>query len=182
MTWTQLQDLAADGNEVAAHTLTGQNLTLLTPDQQRQEICGDRLNLLKRGFAPVTSFAYPSGPYNSSAKSIAQECRYTSARTVGEIRSSLCPSCAFAETIPPADPFATRTLPDIRSTTSLATMEGYVTQAENNGGGWVQLVFDAICSDCGEYSTTREQLTAFLDWLQPPSAWGAQTQSLAESR
>jgi hypothetical protein len=41
MTWTQLQDLAANGNEVAAHTLTGQNLTLLTPDQQRQEICRD---------------------------------------------------------------------------------------------------------------------------------------------
>jgi peptidoglycan/xylan/chitin deacetylase (PgdA/CDA1 family) len=38
MTWTQLHNLAADGNEIAAHALTGQNLTLLTPDQQRQQI------------------------------------------------------------------------------------------------------------------------------------------------
>jgi len=87
MTWTQLHNLAADGNEIAAHSLTGQNLTLLTPDQQRQEICGDRLNLIKRGFAPVMSFAYPYGAYNSSAKSIVQDCGFTSARTVGGIRS-----------------------------------------------------------------------------------------------
>ena len=104
MTWTQLRNLDADGNEIAGHTLTGRNLTLLTPDQQRQEICSDRLNLLRRGFAPVTSFAYPYGAYNSSARSIVQECGYTSARTVGGIRSSLCASCALAETIPPADP------------------------------------------------------------------------------
>src|SRR6266496_4019728 len=68
MTWTQLHDLAADGNEIAAHALTGQNLTLLTPDQQRQQICSDRLNLIKRGFAPVTSFAYPYGAYNGSTE------------------------------------------------------------------------------------------------------------------
>jgi peptidoglycan/xylan/chitin deacetylase (PgdA/CDA1 family) len=172
MTWTQLHDLAADGNEIAAHGLTGQNLTLLTPDQQRQQICNDRVNLIKRGFAPATSFAYPYGAYNSGAESIVKDCGYTSARTLGGIRSSLCPSCAFSETIPPADPFATRTLPDIRNTTSLATMEAYVTQAENNGGGWVQLVFGSICSDCGDYGTSLAQVTAFLDWLQPRAANG----------
>ena len=179
MTWTQLHDLAADGNEIAAHALTGQNLTLLTPDQQRQQICSDRLNLIKRGFAPVTSFAYPYGAYNGSTESIVQGCGYTSARALGGIRSNLCPSCAFAETIPAADPFATRTLPDIRSTTSLATMEQYVTQAESNGGGWVQLVFGSICSDCGEYGATLEQLTAFLDWLQPRAANGTVVKTVA---
>jgi peptidoglycan/xylan/chitin deacetylase (PgdA/CDA1 family) len=172
MTWTQLRNLAADGNEIAAHGLTGQNLMLLAPDQLRQQICTDRSNLIKRGFAPVLSFAYPYGAYNSSTESIVQECGYTSARTVGGIRSSLCPICALAETIPPADPFATRTLPDSRSTTSLAAMEAYVTQAESNGGGWVQLVFGSICSDCGEYGTTLAQITAFLDWLQPRAANG----------
>jgi hypothetical protein len=47
----------------------------------------------------------------------------------------------FAETIPPLDAFATRTPPNPKQGTSLATIQGYVTAAEENGGGWVQLVF-----------------------------------------
>jgi hypothetical protein len=61
----------------------------------------------------------------------------------------------FAETIPPADPFGTRTLADPRQGTTVATIEGYVTAAEQNGGGWVQLTFHHICSSCDAYSITR---------------------------
>ncbi len=89
------------------------------------------------------------------------------------------PSCPIAETIPPLDPFVTRTPPDIRSTTTLAMMQSYVTQAENNGGGWVQLVFHEFDA-AGEFSTSLTQLVAFLDWLQPRAANGTVVRTVAQ--
>ncbi len=181
MMWSQLHDLAADGHEITGHTLTHADLTRLTADEQRREACDDRTNLLNRGFAPVASFAYPYGSYaQNGARSAVQQCGYTSARTVGGLRTSLCPTCPVAETIPPLDPFVTRTPPDIRNTTTLAMMQSYVTDAENNGGGWVQLVFHHVCDTCDEYSTTLSQLVAFLDWLQPRAASGTVVKTVAE--
>jgi peptidoglycan/xylan/chitin deacetylase (PgdA/CDA1 family) len=181
MSWSQLHQLAADGHEITGHTLTHADLTQVTAAQRQHEICDDRTNLLNRGFSPVSSLAYPYGSYNDDVEATAQQCGYSSARTVGQIRSFLCGVCPFAETIPPGDPFATRTPPDIRDTTTLETMKSYVTQAEENGGGWVQLVFHHVCdSDCGEFSTSLARLTAFLDWLQPRAANGTVVKTTAE--
>ena len=71
----------------------------------------------------------------------------------------------FAETIPPTDAYATRTPPNPKQGTSLATIEGYVTAAEENGGGWVQLVFHHVCDGCDAYSITEANFTSLLDWL-----------------
>src|SRR6266567_3697441 len=57
MTWSQLHDLAADGNEITGHSLTHSHLTTLSTSQLQQEICDDRNNLLNQGFSPVNSFA-----------------------------------------------------------------------------------------------------------------------------
>jgi Fe-S cluster biogenesis protein NfuA len=51
-------------------------------------------------------------------------------------------------------------------------MESYVTQAENNGGGWVVLVIHGVCDGCEAQSVTVQHLTEFLDWLQPRSSVG----------
>jgi len=110
-------------------------------------------------------------------------CCYTSGRQVGGIRSSICPTCPsicptcpFAETIPPANAMVTNTAPDIRDNTTLATVPGYVTQAEQNGGGWVQIVLhDRCATNCtgDEYSTTPALLDAFVvDWLEPRASNG----------
>jgi peptidoglycan/xylan/chitin deacetylase (PgdA/CDA1 family) len=180
MSWSQLHQLAADGHEITGHTLTHADLTQVTAAQRQREICDDRTSLLNRGFSPVSSLAYPYGAYNDDVEATARQCGYSSARTVGQIRSFLCGVCPFAETIPPSDPFATRTPPDIRDTTTLDTMKRYVTQAEENGGGWVQLVFHHVCdSGCGEYSIPLARLTAFLDWLQPRAANGTVVKTTA---
>jgi peptidoglycan/xylan/chitin deacetylase (PgdA/CDA1 family) len=44
----QLAALQADGHEVGGHTLSHVDLTTLSPDQQRREICDDRAALLVR--------------------------------------------------------------------------------------------------------------------------------------
>lgn len=178
MTWGQIQDLAADGNEIGGHTLTHPHLTNLSTDAARHEVCDDRTNLLNHGFSPVQSFAYPYAEYNATVQSIVRECGYTSARGVGGIRSgSVCGGCPFAETIPPLDAYATLTPEDISSQTSLAAMQSYVTQAEQNGGGWVQFVFHGIGDRGG---VPISQFTAFLDWLQPRAANGTVVRTVYE--
>ncbi len=161
MTWTQLQDLYADGNEIASHTLDHANLKHLKTAAARQEICGDRVNLFNHGFQP-TSFVYPFGSFDSATEQIVAACGFNSGRGVA----------GGTETIPPLDPYATRTPPNPKKGTSLATIEGYVTQAEQSGGGWVQLVFHHVCNGCDAYSITPANFTALLDWLQTRSANG----------
>ena len=74
MTWAQVDALAADGNEIAGHTLTHADLTDpgLTDAQKRAEVCDDRQNLVARGYDPV-SFAYPDRlrPTRSHSRSCA---------------------------------------------------------------------------------------------------------------
>jgi peptidoglycan/xylan/chitin deacetylase (PgdA/CDA1 family) len=135
MTWTQLTDLYSDGNEIAGHSVTHANLKKLKMAALRQEVCGDRVNLFNHGFQP-TSFAYPFGNYDSTVIQGLKDCGWNSGRTV-----SLGP-----DTIPPKDPYATAAMPSIKNSTSVATIEGWITQTEKTGG-WVQLVIHHICNN-----------------------------------
>ena len=175
MTWTQLGDLAAAGSEIAGHTITHANLKHLKTGPARAEVCGDRVALFDHGFQPV-SFAYPFGSFDAGTKAIVAACGYNSGRGVSGVNGRR----VFAETIPPLDPFATRTPANIKSGTTLATVQSYVTQAENNGGGWVQLVIHHLCDHCDPYSMTVADLTAFLDWLAPRAGTGTVVRTTAQ--
>jgi len=170
LSWEDLQSLFAAGNEIAGHTVNHVNLAPLTTAEARQEVCTDRNNLLDRGF-PVTSFAYPFGSFDSGTELVAHDCGYNSGRGVAGI-SKMGP---FAETIPPLDPYATRTPPNPKKSTKLSTLELYVLNAEANGGGWVQFVFHRLCEQCGPYAITPAKFTAFLDFLQGEVAGGRVT-------
>jgi endoglucanase len=165
MTWTQLQDLAFAGNEIAGHTLTHVNLKPLKPADARLEVCLDRNNLLDHGFQP-TSFAYPFGTFDDGTKQVVRDCGYNSGRGVSGVDGM----SVFAETIPPVDAYATRTPPNPKQGTTLETIEGYVTGAVTHGGGWVQLVFHHLCDGCDAYSITPANFDALLDWLQSQAA------------
>lgn len=161
LTWAQLSDLYSDGNEITGHGLTHANLKKLKGLALRQEICGDRVNLFDHGFQP-TSFAYPFGNYNSNTVQALKDCGYNSGRTVSQ----------GPDTIPPHDPYATWAMPSVKNSTSVATIESWITQAEQSGGGWVQLVFHHVCDNCDVYSITPANFTSLLDWLEPRSTNG----------
>ena len=161
MTWAQLTDLYSDGNEIAGHTFYHTDVARLGSAAAHHAICDDRVILFNLGFEP-TSFAYPYGSFRTASKQAAQYCGYNSGR--GDFGG--------LETIPPVDPYATRTFASVEANTSLATIEGYVTQTEDAGGGWVQLVFHRVCDNCDVYSITPADFSALLDWLQPRSANG----------
>jgi peptidoglycan/xylan/chitin deacetylase (PgdA/CDA1 family) len=183
MTKPQLDALAADGHEIGGHTIDHVRLTDLTSAEQVHQICDDRTALRNMGFSPLVSFAYPYGAYDATVQSNVRACGYTSARRTYGLRGIYCGACAFAETLPPLDLYATRAADGIKNTTSLAMMQRYITDAEANGGGWVQLVIHSVCSGCdadGD-SVSLAQLTAFLDWLQPRAANGTVVKTVAEA-
>jgi len=165
MTWTQIHGLASAGHEIGGHTLHHTNLTTVSASTATTEICDDRKNLLAQGFSPVASFAYPEAAVNSTAETIVKNCGYTNGRGVG---GAACGGCGYAETMPPVDPYRLRTPEGITTSTTLANMQSWVVNAENNGGGWVILTFHAVCdNNCTTTnSKTVSTFTAFLEWLQ----------------
>jgi endoglucanase len=167
LTWDDLTLIALAGNEIAGHTLTHANLKHLKTGPAREEVCGDRVNLFDHGFQP-TSFAYPFGAFDDGTKAVVIACGYNSGRGVSGVDDTK----TFAETIPPLDPYATRTPPNPKQGTTLATIESYVTAAEANGGGWVQLVFHHVCDGCDAYSVSEATLTGLLDFLAGESTNG----------
>jgi peptidoglycan/xylan/chitin deacetylase (PgdA/CDA1 family) len=162
LSWAQAQNLSAAGNDVGGHTLTHVDLKKLKPADAHLQVCQDRDNLIAHGLQP-TAFAYPFGSFDSSTEQVVAACGYNSGRGVAGVDDRR----VFAETIPPLDADATRTPPNPKQGTKLATIEGLVTAAEQHGGGWVQLVFHHICSGCDAYSITATDFQGLLDWLQP---------------
>lgn len=168
MTWSQLDQVAAAGNEIGGHTLHHADVTTLTPAAMTTEICDDRQALIARGYDPV-SFAYPFAKYNAASRGTVESCGYSSARPVGG--AGCLPGCVAAESVPPADPFVLRTPPGITNTTTVAALQGYITRAVQNGGGWIVLTFHRLCeSGCGENGFKPSDLEALLDWLQDQPA------------
>jgi len=185
MTWAQLSTLNNAGNEIAGHTLHEYNLKTSTdPQLSTTEVCQDRQNLVQHGFDPV-SFAYPYGAYDAASETLVKSCGYTSGRAAGGIDvagSGAGPS--YAETIPPKDVLATRTVYDPATGTppnvpplSLDHMEAAVISASQHGGGWITFAFHEICSqalDPGNYANCigdwgpveLDTLNGLLDWLQ----------------
>ena len=169
LTWAQLTSVSQAGNEIASHTVNHVDIKKLKLAQARIQVCQDRVTLAAHGFQPE-SFAYPFGDFNSTVETqVVQYCGDNSARTVTGVNDRR----VFAETIPPLNAFATRTPPDPKRGTTVATIEGYVSAAEQNGGGWVQLTFHHICSSCDAYSITTGNMQALLDWLNTQVTTGA---------
>jgi len=178
MGWQQILQLANAGNEIGGHTVHHVILNQVSAATARQEICGDRKNLIKQGLAPVTSFAYPTAAERRST-AIVKSCGYSSARGAGELQ---CQGCSHGESIPPRDPFRLRTPIGARITTTLPDFERKVTDAERHGGGWVILVFHGICANLctAEYSTPPSRFVRLLDWLEKRRSEGTVVRTVGD--
>lgn len=186
LTLANLQQIAADGNEIAGHTISHPDLpTLALGDQQRQ-ICNDRVNLINWGFKP-TDFAYPFADADTN-EAYAKACGYDSARGLGNVVDPQgdCNGCVYAETTPPPDPYYLRAPDEVDSTVTLAQMEQQVTNAKSHGGGWVILTYHHICSDIGaadcpaDLSTTPTIFNAFVTWLAAQASKGVTVKTVQQ--
>jgi endoglucanase len=175
LSWDDLTTLAGAGNEIASHTVHHANLKHLKTQAARDEVCGDRVTLFDHGFQP-TSFAYPFGAFDADTEAVVAACGFNSGRGVSGVDDTK----TFAETVPPLDAYATRTPPNPKQGTTVATIEGYVTAAETHGGGWVQLVFHHVCDGCDAYSISVGNLNELLDWLAGEASKGVSVQNTTE--
>jgi len=165
MSRDQLLTLQNAGHEIAGHTISHANLTSVSATEARRQVCDDRVALLNAGLR-ITTFAYPFGADSSTVRQMVAACGYNAARDVGGlVTPGSCSGCPYANTIPPAEPYALRTSDSVKSTTTLATLQGYVTQAEAHGGGFVPIVFHHVCDGCATDSVSPATLAAFADWL-----------------
>lgn len=84
MTPTQIVDIGNKGHEIAGHTVTHPHLPALSSSQITSEIVNSKTYLQNLTGKSVTTFAYPYGEFNATAKSLVQTSGYTSARGVEE--------------------------------------------------------------------------------------------------
>ncbi len=79
MTWQEVANLAAEGNEIGAHTRHHPQLTTLSPAQAYDEILGSKQDLEFEGYHPNT-FAYPKGDYNKVTEDMVKDAGFKGAR------------------------------------------------------------------------------------------------------
>jgi peptidoglycan/xylan/chitin deacetylase (PgdA/CDA1 family) len=162
-----LTELQETGHEIAGHTVDHEDLDKLTPADAQHQICDDRATLEHLGFR-VTSFAYPYGSGDRSARKIVQDCGYSNARATSGLKSATspgCDSCPYAEELPP-DPDYWKIRTSDQDVMSVADLEKQITVAHKSGGGWLELVFHHVC-DCpekGKERITVQDFTELVDW------------------
>jgi|GEM_PF-3512465 peptidoglycan/xylan/chitin deacetylase (PgdA/CDA1 family) len=82
MTPAQLLQVQTDGNELASHTITHDDLTAETSTQITQELSGSRTQLSAWGASPDDGLAYPYGDYSQTIEGDVADAGYSNARTV----------------------------------------------------------------------------------------------------
>jgi hypothetical protein len=189
MSWSQIQSLFDNGNEIGGHTTDHQHLTQIPPDQAKDAICNARQALLARGY-PQVSFAYPFGEYNAATEKLVEECGYASGRSLTSMAD-----WPGAESIPPADRWAIRTPGSIDLNDHLDEIEGWIMDAEQLGQTsdvWIPLVIHhlcdpnvtpTVCSDPNGVDNqfiTPHDFDALLDWLADRESLGTTVKTVAQ--
>lgn len=187
MTWAGARALAAAGHEIGGHTLNHVNLSdqTIPLDERRRQVCEDRANLVAHGFSPVT-FAYPTGGTDATAEGIVRDCGYRVAREAGGLLET---GPNYAESVPPRDgAFAVRALgTTYNGPITLAALQTTAQAARANGGGWLPMLFHAVCyQDNANYSTCMSGyrpvdaavIDQFLTWVRGQS--GISVKPMAE--
>jgi peptidoglycan/xylan/chitin deacetylase (PgdA/CDA1 family) len=173
MTTAQAQALQSAGHEIGGHSVTHADLAAVGPDELKRQVCNDRATLTGYGL-DIQSFAYPFASANAAAEAAVAACGYNSARGLGDIRSKVAgtETFPFAESLTPANLYYTGAPDQLDNTWTLADMQSLVTQAQANGGGWVQLTFHHIGNGLvpgatvpDPLSTPTETFNQFADWL-----------------
>ncbi len=189
MSMSSLDTLVSDGDEIGGKTVDNTDLPAVSGAEAEREVCLGRDVLLNDGF-DVTDFAYPFADLNSADETLVRGCGFNSGRGVGNVNSlepggCAFPDCPYAETIPPADPYQISTPDDAETGATLANMENDVTDAMNNGGGYLAFSFHQICdqgtSGCDPtYSWSPENFAAFVTWLKAEEADGVEVKTVQQ--
>ena len=178
MSFAQLRTLQSEGDDIGGHGVSHVRLTdpAVSYTDKLADVCGSRTDLLAHGIVDPVSYAYPFGAFNTAAEAIVGSCGYLNSREGGDASLlTTVPSFPWADTLPPKDPYALRTVDvDAPKAKNLADLETFVNAAAAHGGGWLPLTFHQVCDHAAaDYKTCMSSWSAiddrlmgqFLDWL-----------------
>lgn len=149
MSSEEVKRLAADGQEIGAHSQTHPHLPTLTLAQQEQEIGGSSTDLAALG-VNAKSFAYPYGEFNDSTVAALVHAGFQSARTTDRTRDGQNPYQLQGFSVSP--------------TTTLGEILGAIDFAKRNGT-WVILTFHRFDETGNPISVPRELLQQTVDYI-----------------
>ena len=179
MSRADLQELANEGQEIGGHTLTLADLPSVDVNEAKRQVCNDRVNLTNWGYT-VTSFSYPFGSLNAEVEKIPAVCGYNSARGMATVSGkSGCVGCKPADTVLPADVFATKATAGIDGQWTLADLKEAVT-ASKSQGSWLQLVFGTGAEIDNQNPLAPDVFDAFCAWLSSASDQGITVRTVHE--
>ena len=183
LTLRDIRQIAAEGNEIGGLSVQHVPLTGLPAAEAQREICENRATLTRWGFH-VTDFAYPFAQVNHRLQVLTQRCGYNSGLGAGQLQGAgLCPQCAWAETIPPRDPYLLRAPIEVASvgtSWSPATFEDIVTSAQTHGGGWIIFNIHDVCAQACQLGVTEHELTSVLAWLSRQAGQGVSVRTVRQ--
>jgi peptidoglycan/xylan/chitin deacetylase (PgdA/CDA1 family) len=183
LTLHDVHAIAADGNEIGGLTVLHVPVTGMPAAEAQREICDDRVNLSRWGFT-VTDFAYPFGEVNPQAEDLVRRCGYNSGMGTGQLRGAgLCGSCAWAESVPPHNPYLLRTPIEVASVGTVwspATFESIVEGAQRHGGGWVIFTIHDVCPAACPLGVTPAELRSVLAWLTRQASRGTRVETIGQ--
>jgi peptidoglycan/xylan/chitin deacetylase (PgdA/CDA1 family) len=181
--WDQLLQIQRGGNEVGGHGLDHLDLTALTDAELRRQLRTGRDDLAAHGLRQVT-FAYPFGA-SLNLGEIVRECGYAAARRswgLAAIATSPLENrrLVAAETLPPKNVLAIRTVPSVRADHTVDDLERAVECAQRCGGGWLPFIFHGIGDGRNSYSVSTDLLAGFASWLSARESQGIVVRTVAE--
>lgn len=149
----QVQDLAARGHEIGAHTRTHPHLTTLTSQQEQDEIAGSRQDLLGWSVGPVLSFAYPYGEYDATTLQIVRDAGFTSAAATisGYVSTN-------------SDPYQLE-YQELRNTVTLDQVKQWVDTAAQTHT-WLILAFHDIDTSNSLYAVTPGMFQSIVNYVK----------------
>lgn len=189
MTWAQIRDLQAAGNDVGGHSRDHVNLlaTDTSYEFKTRQVCDDRQRLLDEGINAV-SFAYPFGAMDATAQPFVRGCGYQSGRKAGTVTSN---GPIYSETIPVTEnPYAVRILgTNENGPVALEALQYAVNQAIKYGGSWLPTLFHQICyAGTSSYETcmagyrpvSDTTIEAFLSWIDSQADRNIRVRTVAD--
>jgi peptidoglycan/xylan/chitin deacetylase (PgdA/CDA1 family) len=183
LTLDDVRAIAAAGNEIGGLSVLHVPLAGLPAAEAEREICQDRVNLTRWGLR-VTDFAYPFAVANPALQDLVRRCGYNSGLGAGQLRGAgRCQSCAWAETIPPRNPYLLRAPIEVASAGARwtpATFEKIVTGARQHGGGWIIFSIQDVCAHRCALGVTKPELSSVLAWLAGQASHGVSVQTVRQ--
>lgn len=187
-----VREMYAEGHEIGGHTLGHVSLSDLAdrdPYELRRQICNDRRALEALGVNPV-GFAYPLSD-NDGAEDAVRECGYAYARDADGL--TMPPRTgAYAETVPPGDPYEIDALPSISATapsgdvrrlaSQASSLRAWIEHVRDSGGGWITVTIHHLEPSCDGIAFCMEEaeLRAIVAWLRTrPSRIAVRTMAQA---